>query len=219
LTLNEQAGSWFFLGELFINLPLVTDTPATDKCGQCVACIKICPTQAIVAPYQVDAKRCISYLTIENRGDIPEEFRKAMGNRIYGCDDCQLICPWNRFGKLTQESDFATRHELTSATLLTLFAWDEATFLEKMQGSAIRRIGYQAWLRNLAVAMGNADYTPEIQTALQNARDNISDMVQRHIDWALAQQNQKQAQAEQNYPDRLSLRLIRSVEKGMPRDA
>lgn len=220
LTLNEKAGSWFFLGELFINLPLETDTPVEEKCGQCVACIKICPTQAIVAPYVVDTRRCISYLTIENKGDIPVEFRQAMGNRIYGCDDCQLICPWNRFASLTQETDFAVRNNLTQATLLELFAWDEQTFLDNMQGTAIRRIGHQSWLRNIAVALGNADFDDLIVTALRTKKSQAGDMVNRHIDWALEQQLEKKQQSNsESETQRLTLRLIRSVEKGLPRDA
>ena len=159
-----------FLGELFINLPLPEDQPSENKCGQCQACIKICPTQAIVEPYVADARRCISYLTIENKQDIPEKFRKAMGNRIYGCDDCQLICPWNRYAKIAKNTDFAVRHNLTGATLLALFAWHENTFFENMQGSAIRRIGYQAWLRNIAVALGNADYDKDIVAALEQKK-------------------------------------------------
>lgn len=224
LTLNKKAGSWFFLGELFINLPLPEDDPVEEKCGQCVACIKICPTQAIVAPYVVDARRCISYLTIENKEDIPEEFREAMGNRIYGCDDCQLICPWNRYGQITTDEDFAIRHNLNQARLLALFAWDEETFLNNMQGSAIRRIGHQAWLRNIAVAMGNTDYDQDIVKALLDKKSLVSDMVARHIDWALEQQEKKKAaiQIEVHEPQeltRLTSRLIRSIEKGLPRDA
>lgn len=221
LTLNEEAGSWFFLGELFINLPLKTDTPVKEKCGQCIACIKICPTQAIVAPYVVDAKRCISYLTIENKADIPEEFRTAIGNRIYGCDDCQLICPWNRFANITQESDFTVRNNLTQATLLDLFNWDEKTFLDKMQGSAIRRIGHQSWLRNIAVALGNSDYDADIVAALKEKKAEVNDMVNRHIDWALNNHELKKQKQDANQleSERLTLRLIRSVEKGLPRDA
>ena len=219
LTLNSKTGSLFFLGELFINLPLVADQPVEDKCGNCVACITVCPTQAIVAPYVVDGRRCISYLTIENKGDIPLEFRSAIGNRIYGCDDCQLICPWNRYAKLTTEADFAIRHELSQATLLELYAWDEATFLDKMAGSAIRRIGFEAWQRNISVALGNADYHRDIVQALNNKLNQSSDMVKRHIEWALKVQSEKQKTRAGNPHLRLTERLIRTVEKGMPDSA
>ncbi len=219
LTLNSHAGSLFFLGELFINLPLPTDLPAEDQCGNCVACITVCPTKAIVAPYVVDGRRCISYLTIENKGDIPEEFRRAMGNRIYGCDDCQLICPWNRYAQLSKEPDFEVRHKLTQATLLSLFKWDEQTFLDNMQGSAIRRIGYQAWQRNISIALGNAQFSETILQALRQKLSEASEMVQRHIEWAINEQLQKQAKIEAEKTGRLTLRLIRTVEKGMPDSA
>ncbi|MCY7294735.1 tRNA epoxyqueuosine(34) reductase QueG [Alteromonas sp. a30] len=220
LTLNQEAGSWFFLGELFINLPLPTDTPVEEKCGSCVACLKICPTQAIVAPYTVDARRCISYLTIENSGSIPVEFRRAMGNRIYGCDDCQLICPWNRFGQITQEPDFHTRESLQSPSLLTLFNWTETQFLKYTEGSAIRRIGYERWQRNIAIALGNADFDNAILDALEVKRVNSSELVAEHILWAISEQKRKQN--DQRIPiqqERQILRLVRSVEKGLPRDA
>ncbi|BDX04655.1 tRNA epoxyqueuosine(34) reductase QueG [Planctobacterium marinum] len=219
LTLNSKAGSLFFLGELFVNLPLSTDQPVEEKCGSCVACITVCPTQAIVAPYVVDGRRCISYLTIENKGDIPLEFRSAIGNRIYGCDDCQLICPWNRYAQLTAEPDFAVRQKLSEATLLELFAWDEATFLEKMAGSAIRRIGFEAWQRNISVALGNADYHDDIVQALKHQHQHSSDMVKRHIEWALAAQAEKQKNAMESANSRLTQRLIRTIEKGMPDSA
>jgi epoxyqueuosine reductase len=184
--INRKAGSWFFLGELFTNLPLPIDDPATAHCGQCHACLDICPTQAIIAPYQVDARRCVSYLTIELHGSIPEDLRPLIGNRIYGCDDCQLICPWNRFAKMTGEQDFSPRHRLNTRQLLEVFAWTEAEFLAKTEGSAIRRIGYQRWLRNIAVALGNAPKSPLIIDALKARLDHDSDMVREHVQWALA---------------------------------
>lgn len=186
--INRKAGSWFFLGELFTNLPLPVDTQTTAHCGECRACLDICPTQAIVAPYQVDARRCVSYLTIELHGPIPENLRPLLGNRIYGCDDCQIICPWNRFAKLTAEADFSPRHKLDSRTLLELFAWDEATFLTKTEGSAIRRIGHQRWLRNIAVALGNAPASPQIAEALTNRLQHDSELVREHVRWALERQ-------------------------------
>ena len=219
LLINKQAGSWFFLGELLVDIPLITDTKAENNCGACVACIKICPTQAIVEPYVVDARRCISYLTIELREAIPEEFRPLIGNRIYGCDDCQLICPWNKFAKLGSEDDFKPRQNLDNIDLLTLFAWNEATFLSKTEGSPIRRIGFQSWQRNIAVALGNADFSQNNVNALTAALANAEAMVAEHIEWALAQQALKQKALVQDKNLRLTARLIRSVEKGMPRDA
>ncbi len=183
---NRQAGSWFFLGELYTTLPLPVDQPEADHCGRCSACIDICPTQAIVAPYQVDARRCISYLTIELDGPIPEPLRPLMGNRIYGCDDCLMACPWNRFAKATTEADFLPRNGLDNATLCSLFAWDEATFLKRLAGSPIRRIGHQRWLRNIAVALGNGRTTPETLDALNRRRDDASELVREHVRWALA---------------------------------
>ncbi len=184
--ISRDAGSWFFLGELYTDLPLPTDTPVTDNhCGDCTACLDCCPTRAIVAPYQVDARRCISYLTIELRGAIPVEFRRAIGNRIYGCDDCQLCCPWNRFGQLSTEADFRARHPLDAPDLLALFAWDEARFLKETEGSAIRRIGFDCWQRNLAVALGNAAPSQAIVDALRQRRERCSEMVREHIDWAI----------------------------------
>jgi epoxyqueuosine reductase len=185
--INRKAGSWFFLGELFTNLPLPVDSPATAHCGQCRACLDICPTQAIVAPYQVDARRCVSYLTIELHGSIPEDLRPLIGNRIYGCDDCQIICPWNRFAKMTGEQDFHPRHRLNTRQLLEVFAWTETEFLAKTEGSAIRRIGHQRWLRNIAVALGNAPPSAIIIEALKPMLDHDSDMVREHVRWALAQ--------------------------------
>jgi epoxyqueuosine reductase len=185
--LSRTAGSWFFLGEILIDLPLPVDTPATNHCGTCRACIDICPTQAIVAPYELDARRCISYLTIELRGAIPVEFRKALGNRIYGCDDCQLVCPWNKFARLSTEPDFAPRHALDTARLIDLFGWTEAEFSTRTEGSAIRRIGYESWLRNLAVALGNAPSSADIVHALLQRRSDPSALVREHVQWALAQ--------------------------------
>jgi epoxyqueuosine reductase len=183
--LDRQDGSWFFLGEIYTDLPLPVDEPVTAHCGSCTACIDVCPTRAIVAPYELDARRCISYLTIELHGPIPVEFRAAMGNRIYGCDDCQLVCPWNRYSKLTAEPDFRVRHGLDAPGLVELFAWTEADFLLKTAGSAIRRIGYERWLRNVAVALGNAPRTPEVIAALQSRQDDPSVLVREHVRWAL----------------------------------
>ena len=216
LLLDEKAGSWFFIGELMVDLPLPVDKPVEDKCGQCVACLKICPTQAIVAPYIIDGRRCISYLTIELQGAIPVEFRKAIGNRIYGCDDCQLICPWNRFADTTEEADYQIRQQLEKQSLLELFSWSETQFLSNTEGSPIRRIGYQRWLRNIAVALGNAPTTAEVINALQNKLDNSeSELVNEHIEWALAQHKNQIPIVN----ERLSQRLIKAVEKGLPRDA
>jgi epoxyqueuosine reductase len=184
--LDRHAGSWFFLGEVFTDLPFPVDAPVSAHCGSCTACIDVCPTRAIVAPWQLDARRCISYLTIELDGPIPEEFRAAIGNRIYGCDDCQLVCPWNRYAKLSAEPDFRARYDLDGASLLELFAWSEAQFLERTAGSAIRRIGYQRWQRNLAVALGNAPSEPAIVAALAARADDPSAVVREHVAWALA---------------------------------
>lgn len=189
--INRAAGSWFFLGEIFTDLPLPTDTPVKNHCGTCHACIDICPTQAIIGPYQLDARRCISYLTIELRGSIPVEFRPLLGNRIYGCDDCQLVCPWNRFAKPTDENEFHPRHGLEAPALIELFAWTEDDFLQKTAGSAIRRIGYECWLRNIAVALGNAPYSDSIIHALQSKLHHASDLVKEHVKWGLEQQCQK----------------------------
>lgn len=220
LTLNKGAGSWFFLGELFIDLPLPIDKPAQESCGNCNACITICPTQAIVEPYVVDARRCISYLTIEQKGAIPEEFRSLIGNRVYGCDDCQLVCPWNRYARLTEEDDFHPRITLEGQELISLFAWDEATFLSNTEGSAIRRIGFERWQRNLAVGLGNAPYAEQIVTSLQAALPNSTELVQEHIEWAIGQQTKKASiSAQTGKVERLNQRLIRSIEKGLPRDA
>jgi len=242
LILDEKGGSWFFLGELLINLPLPIDQPVAEKCGSCTACMTICPTQAIVEPYVIDARRCISYLTIELKSAIPEEFRPLMGNRIYGCDDCQLICPWNRYAQLTDEQDFSPRQNLHAPELLDLWAWDEATFLKQTEGSPIRRIGFERWRRNLAVALGNADVVSadapdanhDIIAALARvlAAADTSPMVAEHIEWALTQQQTKSEYAKAhlsgavqrvvpaaNKASKQVKRLVRAVEKGLPRDA
>ena len=185
--IDRDTGSWFFLGELYTDLALPVDTAETSHCGSCRACIDVCPTDAIVAPYQLDARRCISYLTIESKESIPVELRKAIGNRIYGCDDCQLYCPWNKFARRSDESDFAPRHDLHEADLVELFEWSEQTWLEKTEGSAIRRIGYERWLRNIAVALGNAGTTPAVVEALNKRRNCDSKLVAEHVAWALAQ--------------------------------
>ncbi len=185
LLLSREAGSWYFLGELFTNLPLPPDTPSSDHCGDCTACISACPTGAIVAPYRVDARRCISYLTIELKTAIPAELRPLIGNRVYGCDDCQLGCPWNRFAQATREEDFAVRNGLDSASLVDLFAWGEDEFDSRLSGSAIRRIGHERWLRNLAVGLGNAPSSPEVIAALRSREQHPSDLVKEHVAWAL----------------------------------
>lgn len=216
LLLNEEAGSWFFLGELLVDIPLPVDQPVTQDCGNCVACITSCPTGAIVAPFVVDARRCISYLTIELKDDIPEEFRPLLGNRIYGCDDCQLVCPVNRNAPLTQEADFARRPQWRNQSLVDLFGWSEAEFLRLTEGSAIRRIGYQRWQRNIAVALGNAPNAAEVIDCLEKYHGDA--MVQRHVDWALAQQRQK-AEAAATALSRAQQRLVRIIQVGLPRDA
>ena len=189
--INKQAGSWFFLGELYTDLPLPVDDAAEDHCGTCTRCIEICPTQAIVGPQQLDARRCIAYLTIELRGSIPVELRPLIGNRIYGCDDCQLVCPWNKFARKSAEPDFIVRHGLDSTSLIDLFAWSEEEFVARTQGSAMRRIGYEQWLRNIAVALGNAPASPAIVESLQTRAEHPSELVREHVRWALAQQELK----------------------------
>jgi epoxyqueuosine reductase len=189
--IDRDGGSWFFLGELYVDLPLPVDPPATAHCGSCTRCIDVCPTQAIVAPYRLDARRCIAYLTIEHEGVIDEDLRPLIGNRIFGCDDCQLVCPWNKFARRTDEPDFRVRNALDKATLVDLFAWTEDEFLQRTEGSPIRRSGYARWLRNLAIALGNAPTTPEVIAALQARRDLDatsfdSAMVREHVAWALA---------------------------------
>jgi len=186
--INRRAGSYFFLGELYTDLPLPVDEPASAHCGSCRRCIDICPTQAIVAPYKLDARRCISYLTIELKGSIPEELRAPMGNRIFGCDDCQLVCPWNKFAQLAEEPDFAPRHSLDGARLVELFAWSEEEFLKRTEGMAIRRTGYEGWLRNIAVALGNAPKSAAVRDALNARADHPSPVVREHVAWALARQ-------------------------------
>jgi epoxyqueuosine reductase len=189
--LDRHDGSWFFLGEVFTDLPLPVDEPVTAHCGSCTACLDVCPTRAIVAPYELDARRCISYLTIELDGPIPEEFRVAMGNRIYGCDDCQLVCPWNRYARVTAEPDFQPRQGLDAPRLVELFAWNEAEFLARTEGSAIRRIGHVRWLRNVAIALGNAPPTAAAVEALETRTDHPSEVVRESAGWALARQRSR----------------------------
>ncbi|MBT1449971.1 tRNA epoxyqueuosine(34) reductase QueG [Glaciecola sp. XM2] len=225
LTINKDAGSWFFLGELFVNIPLPTDEPIEEGCGTCAACISICPTQAIIEPYKIDANRCISYLTIEHQGAIPEEFREPMGNRIYGCDDCQLICPYNRQAPTTQEQDFSPRAALKNLSLIDAFNWTSDMFLKATEGTAIRRIGIERWRRNVSVAMGNAPYSNEIIACLKAALEQEhSPVLKEHYQWALRQQEQKGASMPGDaIPiidiSRQQARLIRSIKKGLPRDA
>jgi epoxyqueuosine reductase len=185
--LLTRAGSWFFLGEIYTDLPLPADPMVESHCGTCRACLDVCPTRAFVAPYKLDARRCISYLTIEHAGPIPVELRPLLGNRIYGCDDCQLVCPWNRFARPASESDFAPRHGLDAARLADLFAWTETEFLQRTEGSPLRRLGHERWLRNVAVALGNAPATPAVSAALQAHSDHPSALVREHVAWALAQ--------------------------------
>jgi epoxyqueuosine reductase len=185
--IDKDGGSWFFLGEIYVDLPLPVDAPASAHCGTCVRCIDICPTQAITAPYRLDARRCISYLTIEHEGAIDEELRPLIGNRIFGCDDCQLVCPWNKFAKKTDEPDFRARNDLDKATLAQLFAWTEEDFLQRTEGSAIRRSGYERWLRNIAVALGNAATAQDVLAALESRSGSDNATVREHVQWALAQ--------------------------------
>ena len=188
MLINEKAGSWFFLGEIYTDIPLPADAPQeTEHCGSCRACLDICPTNAFIDPWVLDARKCISYLTIELDGSIPESLRTSMGNRIYGCDDCQIVCPWNKFAQQTSEPDFAPRHALDTIGLLECFSWDEETFLKKTEGSAIRRIGYERWRRNVAVALGNAPSSPDVIDALTAALDDPSGQVREHARWALSQ--------------------------------
>ncbi len=194
--INKRAGSWFFLGEIYTDLPLPADEAASDHCGTCRACLDACPTDAIVAPYQLDARRCISYLTIELQGPIPEALRPGIGNRIYGCDDCQLVCPWNKFARPTAEGDFAPRHGLDDVALTALFGWSEKEFLRRTEGSAIRRIGHQRWLRNIAVALGNARSTPAIIAALDARRQDASELVREHVAWALREHQARAARKQ-----------------------
>lgn len=193
LLINKNHGSWFFLGEIYTNLPLPIDAPAGNHCGTCSACIDICPTKAIVAPYEVDARRCISYLTIELKTAIPAEFRPLIGNRVYGCDDCQLVCPWNKFAQTAQEPDFNVRNGLDDISLVECFGWTEAEFKEKMAGSAIYRIGYAQWLRNIAVGLGNAPSTPQVIAALKARAHEANLLVREHVIWALNQHQNRAA--------------------------
>jgi len=187
MLINSDAGSWFFLGEIYTDLPLpTTSAQETRHCGSCTRCLEICPTNAFVGPFQLDARRCISYLTIEHHGSIDPELRPLMGNRVFGCDDCQLVCPWNKFAQASGESDFRPRHGLDSASLIELFLWDEETFLRNTEGSAIRRIGYERWLRNLAVGLGNGPATEEARAGLRSRLDFPSALVREHVEWALA---------------------------------
>jgi epoxyqueuosine reductase len=188
LVLNRKAGSYFFLGELFVDLPLPVDEPTTtEHCGRCTACLDICPTNAFVGPYVLDARRCISYLTIELKGPIPAELRPLIGNRVFGCDDCQIVCPWNRFARPTEQGDFQPRHSLDNAQLAELFRWSEDEFLSRTEGSPLRRAGYERWLRNLAVGLGNAPSSIPVLEALESRRGDASEMVREHVQWALAQ--------------------------------
>ncbi len=195
--IDRNGGSWFFLGEIYVDLPLPIDVPATAHCGTCTRCIDVCPTAAIIAPHRLDARRCISYLTIEHDGAIPLEMRPLMGNRIYGCDDCQLVCPWNKFARRTDEPDFRARNNLDIATLPELFAWDEEEFLRRTEGSPIRRSGHERWLRNIAVALGNATPTPTVLQALHSRSGHASPLVREHVQWAL----QRHADAAEGQAD------------------
>jgi epoxyqueuosine reductase len=195
LLLTREAGSFFFLGEIYTDLPLPVTAPTSEHCGSCRSCIDACPTGAIVAPYELDARRCISYLTIELKGSIPEELRPLIGNRVYGCDDCQLVCPWNKYARPSPEPDFAVRHGLDDAELVTLFGWSEQEFEARTEGSAIRRIGYERWLRNLAVGLGNAPYGARIVRALASRAEDPSPLVREHVAWALAEQERKRRSA------------------------
>lgn len=192
LLLHREAGSWFFLGEILTNLPLPIDGAAPiNHCGTCTACLDICPTNAFVGPYELDARKCIAYLTIEYKGSIPEEIRPLMGNRIFGCDDCQLVCPWNKFAQITKEADFFPRHDLDNKTLVELFSWDIEKYLLFTEGSPLRRIGYEGWLRNIAVALGNAPTTEFVINSLKEKEYHESDLVREHVSWALNQHTDK----------------------------
>lgn len=217
LVINKNAGSWFFLGEIFINIPLEIDPPVKDECGNCTSCINLCPTGAIIAPYKVDARKCISYLTIENQSAIPVELRSMMGNKIYGCDDCQLACPWNRYSSNTNDKDFQSRNGLDHASLITLFNWSEEEFYQRLEGSPIRRIGYQNWLRNIAVALGNGISSEQTIIALQDKKSVANSMVTEHINWAIAQLELRKGKI-QSIPDKNN-KLINSIKKMMPQNA
>lgn len=225
LLINKAAGSWFFLGELLVDIPLPVTIKVSSSvnstandCGKCVACINICPTKAIVAPYVVDARRCISYFTIESPDAIPVELRPMMGNRIFGCDDCQLICPWNKYAKLSLEKDFQVRLNLNKITLLELFSWNESQFLSRLQGSPIRRIGFQRWQRNIAVALGNAPYNSAIVNALQTQLTKATTLVAEHICWAINRQLEHKKNDAQ-HSELHTIRLIRSIKKRLPQDS
>jgi epoxyqueuosine reductase len=214
MLINESEGSFFFLGEILTNLPLEADEKPDNLCGKCTSCISICPTQAIVAPYTVDARKCISYLTIEHFGSIPESLRPLMGNRIYGCDDCQLVCPWNRYAKATDIDDFSPRHGLDNIELLELFLWSEETFLRNFEGSPIRRIGFERWQRNIAIALGNAEYSPRILEALNQCLNTTdSDLIKEHVTWAIKQQQNKKQTIAISEPDNNQQKLIRTTRK------
>jgi len=189
LLINKEHGSWFFLGEIYINLPLPIDKKVDNHCGTCTSCIDVCPTKAIIGPYKLDARKCISYLTIEHSSSIPLEYRKQIGNRVYGCDDCQLYCPWNKFGQTSKEDDFKVRHGLDDIELVECFLWTEAEFMKFMEGSAIFRIGYDQWLRNIAVGLGNAKTSESVVNALKSRLNEASPLVKEHISWALAEHN------------------------------
>ena len=191
LLLNREAGSYFFLGEIYTDLPLPVDAEQSDHCGTCQKCLDVCPTKAFTGPYQLDARRCISYLTIEHKGSIPEELRPLVGNRVYGCDDCQTVCPWNKFASPSNEPDFAVRNGLDDVTLVELFSWTEEQFEKKLAGSAIHRIGYERWLRNLAVGLGNAPKSAAVIDKLNARADHSSELVREHVAWALTRQNGK----------------------------
>ncbi len=190
LVLNRRVGSWFFLGELYTNLPLPVSRPAKNHCGSCRRCLDVCPTRAIIAPYRLDASRCIAYLTIEHKGTIPETLRPLIGNRIFGCDDCQTICPWNRFAKTSEETAFQVRKGLDAATLLSLWDWDEKDFAARTRGSTLRRLGYERWLRNLAVGLGNAPRSKKVAQALRSRTNHSSPLVREHVRWALLRQSE-----------------------------
>lgn len=190
LNLNRTAGSWYFIGELYTDLRLPALTPAQNHCGDCQQCINICPTRAIVAPYRLDARRCIAYLTIEHKGPIPENLRPAIGNRVFGCDDCQLVCPWNRFAKTADDPAFRVKNSLDSSKLVDLFQWSEREFVTRTQGTVLRRLGYNRWLRNIAVGLGNAPYDPGIVAALTARADDVSSLVREHVRWAIERQTQ-----------------------------
>ena len=198
MLINSDAGSWFFLGEIYTDLPLSPTQPQENKhCGTCTTCLEICPTDAFIGPFQLDARKCISYLTIEHKGSIDESLRPLMGNRIFGCDDCQLLCPWNKFAQATEQGDFQPRHKLDNAQLVDLFLWDETTYLANTEGSALRRIGFERWLRNLAIALGNAKNSESVIDALQRRRDYPSELVQEHVEWALLQHSRRERLAKE----------------------